>query len=243
MDADSALPEALTYLSAGKSGIVFAIDQQRVLKKFHDSDGKGVESRAYQRLGSHPNIAQLLDIQSDGSIVLERGRVLRDICRYPSAIEIPIQSKLGWLKHAANGYRHMHDCGILHGDVGCNNMIVNQKGYLKIIDLEGCSIDGEPANSCYEWFSYRPSMPRVSRSTDIFAFGCAIYEVVTGKPPYYELRSSDDPHRQVEQLYTKNCFPNVTPLPLGRLMQSCWHGDISSMSEIIQELEAFPIPT
>ena len=71
---------------------------------------------------------------------------------------------------------------------------------------------------------------------------CAIYEVITGRPPHHELRSSDDPYGQVERLYTENCFPDVTLLPLGRLMQSCWHGNLNSMSEIIEELEAFPIP-
>ena len=122
-------------------------------------------------------------------------------------------------------------------------MILTRKGYLKIIDFEGCSIDGEPADSCYEWFSYRTSIPRVSRRTDIFAFGCAIYEVIIGRPPHHELEASNERYWEVEQLYINNRFPDVTSLPLGRLIRSCWHGDFNSMSEIIRELEAFrPIP-
>ena len=152
VEINSIPSETWTYLAAGKSGIVYGIDQQRVLKQFHDVDGKDVEHRAYERLGSHPNIAKLLGIQRDGSIILERGTVLRSICQYPSAGEISIQKKLSWLKHAAQGYQHLHDCDIIHGDVGCNNMIVTKEDYVKIIDLEGCSIDGESANSCYEWF-------------------------------------------------------------------------------------------
>jgi serine/threonine protein kinase len=242
-DTDSISFETLQFLAAGKSGIVYGIDHKRVLKEFHESDVGEVERRAYQRLDSHPNIAKLLGTRKDGSIILERGEILRTICRSPSENEIPIQRKLRWLKHAAAGYQHIHDCHIIHADVGCNNMIVTSKGDLKIIDLEGCSIDGEPADSCYEWFSYRPSIPRVSRRTDIFAFGCAIYEVITGRPPYHELEASNDRYWQVEQLYTNNRFPDVTHLPLGQLIRSCWHGDLTSMSEVIRELEAFrPIP-
>lgn len=82
-------------------------------------------------------------------------------------------------------------------------------------------------------------MPRVSRRTDIFAFGCAIYEVLTGRPPYYELETSDDPYEQVEELYANQRFPDAINLPLGPLIRSCWYGDIDSMSEVVQALEAF----
>ena len=238
-DTDSISYEKLQFLAAGKSGIVYGIDYKSILKEYLESDSGEVERRVYQRLGSHPNIAKLLRTRKDGSIVLERGKVLRTICRSPSVNKIPIQRKLRWLRHAAEGYQHLHDCNIIHADVGCNNLILTRKGYLKIIDFEGCSIDGEPADTCYEWFSYRPSIPRVTRRTDIFAFGCLIYEVMAGRPPHHELEASNDRYRQVEQLYANNHFPDVTSLPLGHLIQSCWHGDFNSMSEVIRELEAF----
>ncbi|KAH8731577.1 hypothetical protein GQ44DRAFT_805579, partial [Phaeosphaeriaceae sp. PMI808] len=72
----------------------------------------------------------------------------------------------------------MHDNNIIRADTGCNNWIIVQ-GRLKIINFEGSSIDGEDAGACYEWFSYKESSPGVSQKTDIFAFGCAIYEVIT----------------------------------------------------------------
>ena len=241
-DDDSISSETLQFLAAGKSGVVYAIDDKRILKEFQESDRGEVERRAYHRLGSHPHIAKLLATRTDGSLVLERGDVLRTICRSPSANGISIQIKLSWLRQAAEGYQHSHDCNIIHGDVGCHNIILTREGYLKIVDFEGCSIDGEPADSCYEWFSYRPSIPRVDRRTDIFAFGCAIYEVMTGRPPYHELEASNDSYQQVEQLYTNHRFPDVTSLPLGVLMQSCWHGDFTSMSEVLQELDAFHPP-
>lgn len=117
-------------------------------------------------------------------------------------------------------------------------MILTENDCLKIIDFEGCSIDGGLAGACYEWFSYRTSTPTVSRHTDIFAYGCVIYEIITGKPPYHEPEKSDDPTSLVEELYKNNQFPNVTHLPLGDLMQGCWHGTFNSMTEIIQTLEA-----
>ena len=117
-------------------------------------------------------------------------------------------------------------------------MILTKNDRLKIIDFEGCSIDGEEASSCYECFSYRRSTPLVSKQTDIFAYGCVMYEIMTGTPPYHELEKSDDRVRLVELQYQENRFPDVRHLPLGEVMQSCWHGTLSSMSEVIQALEA-----
>jgi len=85
----------------------------------------------------------------------------------------------------------MHNKGIVHANIGCHNWIVVQDR-LKIIDFEGSSIDGEDAGACYEWFSCKESSPRISRKTDIFAFGCAIYEVITGRQPYDELFLFED---------------------------------------------------
>ena len=181
----------------------------------------------------------MLDIRTDSSIIFERDIPLRTICRASSANEIPILTKVHWLKHAAEGYQYLYARNIIHSDIRCNNLILTGEDHIKLIDFKGCSIDNRSAASCYEWFSYCPSMPRVSRRIDIFAFGCAIYEVLTGRPPYYELEKSIELFKQVEELYANQYFPDITNLPLSQLIRSCWCGNINSMGEVIQELEAF----
>lgn len=109
---------------------------------------------------------------------------------------------------------------------------------LKLIDFGGVSIDGGQNGSCYQWYSYRRSNPEVSKQTDIFAFGCVIYEILTGRHPYYEFEASDNRSHLVEQLYKQNKFPDTTNLPLGQLMQGCWRGTFDSMTEVVQALEA-----
>ena len=65
-----------------------------------------------------------------------------------------------------------------------------------------------------------------------------MYEIVTGRYPYHEFEASNNRSHLVEQLYQENQFPDITNLPLGQLMQGCWHGTFNSMSEVIQALEA-----
>ncbi|KAF2000502.1 kinase-like protein [Amniculicola lignicola CBS 123094] len=225
--------QSLVFLAAGGSGIVYAIDEKRVLKEFYN-EGIDVERRAFQRLGLHVNIVKCFGAIDKG-LILERGQSIRTVIRESGADQIPLDTKIRWLQEAAEGTRYMHDNNIIHADIGCNNWIIVQ-GRLKIIDFEGCSIDGEEAGACYEWFSYKELTPAISRKTDIFAFGCAIYEVITGRQPHDELPESDDRRFRVKQLYAENLFPNVENLPLGDLMQGCWHGTFNSMHEVLQEL-------
>lgn len=225
--------ESLDFLAAGGSGIVYAIDQKRVLKEFYN-EGIDVELRAFERLGLHTNIVKCFGRIGNG-LILERGRSVRTIIKELGADKIPLEMKLCWLQQAAEGTKHIHDKNILHADVGCHNWITND-GRLKIIDFEGCSIDGEEARACYEWSSYKESI--ISRKTDIFAFGCAIHEVVTGRQPHNELAACADRFLRIKELYAEGRYPEVQNVPLGDLMRGCWHGTFSSMNEILQELES-----
>jgi len=148
--SDAVGPDTKRFLAAGKSGVVYEIDSERVLKEYHDDDACGTEHLVYKRLDSHPNIAKVLEIRTDGSIVLERGTPLRSICRAPFANKVPIETKVRWLRYAAEGYRYLHTHDIIHSDVGSHNWILTGQDCIKLIDFEGCSIDGGPAGSCYE---------------------------------------------------------------------------------------------
>jgi serine/threonine protein kinase len=226
---------SLKFLAAGGSGVIYAIDEERILKEFY-GEGIDVERRALERLGLHVNIVRCLDATHDG-LTLERGITVRSVIQGSGANQIPLHTKVRWLHEAAEGTRYMHNKGIIHADIGCNNWIL-VKDCLKIIDFEGSSIDGEDAEACYEWFSYKESSPRISRKTDIFAFGCAIYEVITGRQPYDELLPFEDRMIRVKKLYAENQFPEVENIPLGKLMQECWNGTFNSMDEVLQELRA-----
>lgn len=181
--------ESLHFLAAGGSGIIYAIDEKRVLKEFYD-EGIDVELRASERLGLHTNILQCLG-QIGNGLILERGRSVRTMIKERVADQIPLEMRICWFQQAAEGAKHIHDKDIRHADVGCHNWIIDD-GRSKIIDFEGCSIDGEESRACYEWFSYKESAPAIIRKTDIFAFGCAVYEVVTGRQPHDELVACSD---------------------------------------------------
>jgi serine/threonine protein kinase len=208
---------SLKFLVAGKSGIVYAIDEGRIVKEYHGEDDIDVERRAFARLGSHMNIVRHLGATGNGSPILERGQVLWTVIEGTNTDKIPLERKLRWLRGAAEGIRHMHQNRIIHADIGCHNMVLVQD-CVKIIDFEGSSIDGEEAMSGYEWFSYQDSIPAISRKTDIFAFGCAIYEMMTGKPPHHDLETSNNRRDLVKRRYAEKIFPEVANISSGTVM-------------------------
>ncbi|KIW76720.1 hypothetical protein Z517_09164 [Fonsecaea pedrosoi CBS 271.37] len=142
----------------------------------------------------------------------------------------------------AAGLQYLHSKGVVHADVGWQNVIVvnedtSDQDSCRLIDSEGCGVDGNAANSCYEWFSYRLATPRVSEQTDIFACGCLVYELVTDTPLYRD-EYKDSRHRdhEVEQLYLANRFPDLANWPLRRVIHDCWHGHFNTMADMIQAL-------
>lgn len=241
--------ERRQYITAGGSGLVYGIDKKRVVKQYFEGEERDAERErlAYTRLGSHPNIAIYLGSLNDGSIILERGQPLREEYSKSNTDKTPLHKRLRWLRQAAEGLRYAHEKGIVQADVGCHNMMLKracgimvwtESDCLKLIDFGGASIDGGEHGSCYQWYNYRPSTPEVSKQTDIFAFGCVIYEILTGRHPYHQFEASENRSHIVKQLYEENQFPDTTNLPLGHVMQGCWHRTFTSMDEVVQALKA-----
>ncbi|KPM35470.1 hypothetical protein AK830_g11100 [Neonectria ditissima] len=221
----------LEFLSPGTSGIIYTVDDDRVLKEYYDLDGGNVECRALDRLGSHPNIIGYFGQVNSKSIILERGTPLSSL--QTATISVPKQ--MAWIRDVAEGLQYMHQRGIIHADVGCENMVI-VGDRLKIIDFEGCSIDGDEATAGYKWYNRRDLS--ADSQSDIFAFGCVIYQMLTGRPTFHELAESGDRSNVARRLWAEHRFPKVQGLPLSDVMLGCWSGHFKSMGEVISALDS-----
>lgn len=111
--------QSLVFLATGGLGVIYAIDEQRVPKEFHNK-GIDVERQAFERLGSHANIAKYFGATNNG-LILEHGLSLRTVIQEHGLGRIPLDTKIRWLQQAAEGTRYLHDNGIVHADIGCHN--------------------------------------------------------------------------------------------------------------------------
>jgi len=200
------------------------------------------ECDVYNRLGEHPNVAKLLNIQGR-TIFLERGQCLREILQKR---DITDKQKSNLIVELARGLEYIHSNGVVHADISAANVIVCKsvmnKDHAKWIDFGGSAIDDHEALTSYDEYSYRPPEhphPAVSTGTDIFAFGCTVFEIETGRPPYYkETRgmSSDEVLSYVEESYRERRYPPVQHLRFQSIIMGCWQGRYESMTHLREDI-------
>ncbi|KAJ5352082.1 hypothetical protein N7452_001056 [Penicillium brevicompactum] len=241
MDSVSSSSQAGSFVAAGTVSIIRAVDENTVIKmrpKSGDYERQvyNIEIRCYKKLGSHERIASC-KVTEEG-LLLERGTCLRAITRSASEHAIPLAMRIQWALEAAEGLAYIHSKEIIHADVGCHNMIVSKASQVKFIDFAGSGIDGEDAQVCYEWCSYRPGNG-IGICSDIFAYGSMIFEIETGRVPYSELQESVELGRLMrvaEDLFSEYKFPPVDTLALGPVISDCWNGKYKSMEEVRRDV-------
>jgi serine/threonine protein kinase len=233
----------LEGLGHGVSGMVFVIDECRVIKAGFGSPGSKqeieTERTAYRILQQakkpSPHILKCFDSHDPRGLVLER-------CEYTvrhRLIATPKDSRLSdldiriWAKQAAEGLAFIHEHGIIQGDVGCHNMLLDSANVLKLCDFAGSSVLGSRAAIVYEVWSRLSHKGEPTRKSDLFALGSAIYEMSTKQPPY-----RTKPYAEIPKLYQSGRFPSVKRIAsLGNVIRNCWLQKYSNAVEVVNEID------
>ena len=197
---------------------------------------------------NHPNIAAIYGLnESTGApaLVLELvdGPTLADrIARgtIPLAEALPIARQMAEALDAA------HEKGIIHRDLKPANIKIARDGMVKVLDFglakvwDGASqselsasprltatnlgertILGTPAYMSPE----QARCASLDRRTDIWSFGCVLYEMLTGHPPFRGDTISDTIAAILEHEPDWDALPVATSLPIRRLLRRCLEKD------------------
>ena len=174
-------------LGAGGMGEVFRAHDTRLgrtvaikISKVKFSDRFEREARAISAL-NHPHICTLYDV-GPNYLVLElvEGTPLKGPLATQKAIEYAVQ--------ILDALDAAHRKGIVHRDLKPGNILIAKQG-VKVLDFGLADIAGDPALTATGAVMGTPAYmapeqwegkPADARS-DIYAFGCVLYEMVTGK--------------------------------------------------------------
>lgn len=148
------------------------------------------EARAVASL-NHPNIVDVYDAVSEGethAIVMEliEGPTLADIIEQDGHVDprdaIPVAVSI------ADALQAAHDRGLVHHDVKPRNVLFDRDGNVKVADFgiaRAASSDITTVQGSPPYLA--PEQARGGRSdarSDVYALGCVLYEMLTGRPPF-----------------------------------------------------------
>jgi serine/threonine protein kinase len=202
-----------------------------------DSGRMGRLEREAKLLASlnHPNIAAIYGIEESGPIralVMElvEGPTLAERIRSGS---IPVDETLPIARQIADALEYAHDNNVIHRDLKPANTKVKEDGTVKVLDFglakamaEDLS-EGEMGNSpTLSMAATRQGVilgtaaymspeqakgKRVDRRTDVWAFGCVLYEMLTGRQAFAGEDVTDVLASVVKSEPELNVLPSNTP--------------------------------
>ncbi|KAK8102507.1 hypothetical protein PG984_015653 [Apiospora sp. TS-2023a] len=243
----------LRNIGHGATSLVFAVDDRRVVKVPIPSpfglQAVEQEREIYRRLGRRSNhIVSCYDPDHSSGILLERckGSVrdrLREMRQEDGSIPRESWIQVGrWAYQAAQGLGYIHEHNVIQADVGCHNMLLDRRDNLKLADFSGSSIEDSDCQALviYDVRCRLSNVDKPDRASDLFALGCAMYEMATGHLPYHDL-----PSRQVQRHFFRQEFPSLDELwsdapRIAEAIDRCWRvrkpRGLKSAEEVVEVL-------
>src|SRR6266508_527823 len=144
---------------------------------------------------SHPNIVSVFDTGSEGDtwfIVMEYvdGRTLKDIIRAEGALYWARAAEVA--ADVAGALAVAHARGIVHRDVKPGNVMLTTEGKVKVMDIGIARATAVPSITqpsavvgTAQYIAPEQAQGlKEDASTDVYALGCCLYEMVTGQVPF-----------------------------------------------------------
>ena len=191
----------------------------------------------------HPHIGTILGVEeSDGVRALVLGLVDGDtlaerIARGP----IPLGEALEYARQIADALEAAHEKGIIHRDLKPGNIKITVAGVVKVLDfglakaeqlsneLLDATVKATASGVVLGTVAYMsPEQARghaVDKRADIWAFGCVLYEMLTGRDAFARLTPSDTVAAILERDPDLGALPTNTPSGIARLLKRCFEKD------------------
>ena len=197
---------------------------------------------------NHPNIATIYGFETTddvSALVLElvEGQELAERIRKGP---IPVDQVMGIARQIAEGLEAAHACGVIHRDLKPANIKITPDGVVKLLDFglaKGVgaragqhvthaptqAADGTREGTILGTAAYMsPEQARgqsTDTRTDIWAFGCVLYEMLTSRLAFAGETMTDTLAAILEREPDWSALPNAAPEPIRLLVHRCLQKD------------------
>ncbi len=210
---------------------------------------------------NHANIAAIYGLEDASGaphLVLElvEGETLQQVlARGP----LPVPDALAVCGQIADALEAAHERGIVHRDLKPGNVMITPAGAVKVLDF-GLAKGQASAEDSSEALTITPTTPAfatgeglilgtapymspeqargkpVDRRTDVWAFGCVLFECLTGRPAFAGETVSDVIARILEREPDWRAVPAAAPQRLRTLIRRCLTRDAAQRPRDIGDL-------
>jgi eukaryotic-like serine/threonine-protein kinase len=198
---------------------------------------------------NHPNIGAIYGWEESDDvrgIVLElvEGTTLAEqLALHP----LPIQEALTGAGQIAEALEAAHEKGIVHRDLKPANIKLTHDGLVKVLDFglakvfapedvvvdaghaapitNDGTVDGVIAGTASYMSPEQARGKKVDKRTDIWAFGCVLFEMLTARPAFSGETASDTIAAIIERQPDWTSVPAQTPASIRRLLERCLEKD------------------
>jgi eukaryotic-like serine/threonine-protein kinase len=218
---------------------------------------------------NHPNIAHIYGLEGSALVMeLVDGE---DLAARIARGALPLDEMLGVARQVAEALEAAHDQGIIHRDLKPANVKLRADGTVKVLDFGLAKAIGQPESRTAHATGVLPTITSpamtqagiilgtaaymapeqargqaVDKRADIWAFGCVVYEMLTGHRPFDGDNVTDTIAAVVRSEPDWTVLPGDTPASIRRLLRRCLEKDrkrrLADAADARLEIEAAHSP-
>ena len=219
---------------------------------------------------NHPNIATIHGLQDAGDVLA----LILELVEGPTLAErlsggpATVHEAVTWARQIAQGLKAAHERAIVHRDLKPANIKLRPDGVIKLLDFGLAKLQPRDASSLgvaaattisatgtreaviVGTLAYMsPEQVRgedVDERTDIWAFGCVLFVLLSGREPFAGRTSSGIIAAILGQEPDWSGLPAETPAPLRRILRRCLQKDrrsrLRDLGEALADLDEAATP-